>query len=233
MHGRRRAGAFLLAVLAAAAAAQPAQAGGYTIDSAQSVFAVLTHKAGIAASLAHDHLVVAVAPAVTLDFDPLHPETTTCTVVVAADTLEVDAPARRAAWKGRLRDLGLQQGDLPPVPESDRKKVRAAMLGESQLGGAQFPEIRAQMLGLERGAATAAAGEGTWNLVLRLTIRERTLERKVPVSWSEEEGTLAAETYAELQFADFGIEPYSTMLGAIRNDERFHLYVKVVARRAP
>ncbi len=233
MHGRRRAGAFLLAVLAAVAAAEPVQAGEYTLDPARSVFAVLTHKAGIAAGLAHDHLIVAVSPTVTLDFDPMHPEATMFTFVVAVDALEVDAPAVRAAWKGRLHELGLQQGDLPPVPESDRKKVRAAMLGESQLDGAKFPDIRAEMLGLERGAAASAGADAAWNLALRLTIRGRTLERRLPVSWSEKDGTLVAETYTGLRFADFGIEPYSTMLGAIRNDDRFDLYVNVVARPRP
>ena len=165
-----------------------------------------------------------------LDFDRERPEATKFTFAVAVEALEVDAPAARAALAGRLRELGLQKDDLPAVPDSDRKKVRTAMLGESQLDGAKFPEIRAEMLGLERGAAPAAGAEGAWNLALRLTIRGRTLERRLPVSWSEKDGTLAAETYTELHFKDFGIEPYSTMLGAIRNDDRFDLYVNVVAR---
>ncbi len=237
MTGRQQAGAVLLTVLGAAFSASAAPAVEYTIDPAKSTFAVLTHKAGIAAGLAHDHLIVAGAPQVALAFDRERPEATRFTFVVAVATLEVDAPATRAALKGRLRELGLQQDDLPAVPESDRKKVRAAMLGESQLDGAKFPEIRAEVLGLEHGAAATAAapaaGEPGWTLILRLTIRGRTLERRLAATWSEKDGTLAAETYSELHFQDFGIAPYSTMLGAIRNDDRFHLYVSVVARRAP
>lgn len=232
MNGRRGAGAFLLTVFAAAVAAAPAQGAAYRIDTAQSTFAVLTHKAGIASGLAHDHLIVAREPKVTFDFDREHPEATKFDFVVAVDALEVDAPAARAALEGRLRELGLQKDGLPAVPESDRKKVRAAMLGESQLDGARFPEIRAEVLGLERATTATTGGEGAWNLALRVTIRGRTLERNLAVSWSEKEGTLAAETFAELHFKDFGIEPYSTMLGAIRNDDRFHLYVSVVARPA-
>lgn len=233
---RRQAGAALLTLLGAALSALPARAVEYAVDPGRSTFAVLTHKAGIASGLAHDHLIVAGAPKVTLAFDRERPEATKFDFVVAVDALEVDAPAARAALKGRLRELGLQADDLPAVPESDRKKVRAAMLGESQLDGAKFPEIRAEVLGLERGAAaagTAAAADSGWNFVLRLTIRGRTLERRLAATWSEQDGTLTAETYAELHFKDFGIEPYSTMLGAIRNDDRFHLYVSVVARRAP
>ena len=44
---------------------------------------------------------------------------------------------------------------------------------------------------------------------------------------------VTAEIFGEFRFKEFGIEPYSTMLGAIRNDDRFHLYVNTVARRAP
>ena len=250
MTGRRRAGAVLRTILAAVLLASAAQAVEFTLDPGKSTFAVLTHKAGLAAGLAHDHLIVAAAPQVVLDFDRERPEATKFTFVVAVDALEVDAPAARAALQGRLRELGLQKDDLPAVPDSDRKKVRAAMLGESQLDAAKFPEIRAEVLGLERGAAakpstasaaastasaapaTSATAESGWTLVLRLTIRGRTLERRLAATWSETDGTLAAETYTELHFKDFGIEPYSTMLGAIRNDDRFHLYVSVVARRA-
>ena len=64
-------------------------------------------------------------------------------------------------------------------------------------------------------------------------IHGKTVERSLPATWSEKEGTLTAEIWGEYGFEEFGIEPYSTMLGAIRNDDRLHLYVSVVARRAP
>ena len=64
---RRR---LLAMLLTAGGAAAPALAVEYAVDGGRSVFAVLTHKSGIASGLAHDHLIVAVSPAVTLDFDP-------------------------------------------------------------------------------------------------------------------------------------------------------------------
>jgi polyisoprenoid-binding protein YceI len=68
---------------------------------------------------------------------------------------------------------------------------------------------------------------------LRLTIRGRTVERELPATWSAAGGDLSAEVVGEFRWSEFGIEPYSTMFGAIRNDERFHLFVSVFARRAP
>lgn len=217
-----------LAALAPMAAVAADTAAEYTIDSAHSVFAVLTHKAGIGSGLAHDHLVVAAKPTVKLDFDPASPEATKLTFKVGVEALEVDAPGPRAAWKGRFKELGIHSGELPLVSDSDRGKVRAAMLGESQLNGAKFPEIRAEVVALAR----ASAGAG-WNVKLRLTIRGKTIERQLRATWSEQAGTLTAEIHGELHFKDFGIEPYSTLFGAIRNDDLFHLYVNVVAHRAP
>ncbi len=230
MSWRRQAGALLLTVLGAALGALPAQAGEYTLDPGRSVFAVLTHKAGIGAGLAHDHLIVATKPVVALGFDPQAPEATTFTFTVAVEDLDIDAPAPRAAWKDRFKELGIHSGDLPPVADSDRRKVRAAMLGPSQLDSAKFREIRAEVLALARGEGKEAQG---WIVPVRLTIHGQTVERRWPAIWSVTDGVLSAEIVGELRFEEFGIEPYSTMLGAIRNDDRFHLFVSVVARRAP
>ncbi|MDQ1349420.1 MAG: hypothetical protein QG573_2799 [Acidobacteriota bacterium] len=226
MSRRRRPTALLLAFLAGPAFAAPPE---YIVDGTRSLFAVLTHKAGIAAGLAHDHLVVAVQAKTRLEFDPATPEATRFTFSTAADGLEIDAPGPRAAWRGRFKELGIHSGELPPVADSDRTKVRAAMLGASQLDGAKFPEIGAEVVALTRSAPPASG----WIAKVQLVIHGKTVERSLPATWSEKEGTLTAEIWGEFRFLDFGIEPYSTMLGAIRNDDRFHLYVSVVARRAP
>ncbi len=237
MGTRRRLTPILLALLAvplltapAAPAAPAAAPPEYTIDAARSLFAVLTHKAGIASGLAHDHLVVAVPAKTRLDFDSATPEATRFTFAAAVDALEVDAPGPRAAWKGRFRELGIHSGELPPVSDSDRAKVRAAMLGATQLDGAKFPEIRAEVVALTRSASSPGS---EWVAKVHLVIHGKTVERSLPATWSEKEGTLTAEIWGEFRFQEFGIEPHSTMLGAIRNDDRLHLYVSVVARRAP
>ena len=201
----------------------------YAIATGQSFFAVLTHKAGIGSGLAHDHLIVATSPAVKLEFDAAHPEQTTFTFSVATEALEIDAPAARSARKGRFRELGIHSGELPPVSESDRRKVRAAMLGEDQLDSARFPQIRASVTGVSRREAKPSA---EWSVDLQLTIRGKTVERSLPATWSAEGERLTAEIVGEFLFSEFGIEPYSTMLGAIRNDDRFHLFVQILAQAA-
>ena len=208
---------------------------------------MITHKAGIAARLAHDHLVVAASPSLELDFDPQQPASTTFTFVTAVADLDVDPPAARAAWQQRLEELAIHSGDLAPVPDSDRVKVRAAMLSASQLDGAKFPEIRAEVRRIERRAsppqspgdsesaapvAAAKLGDSDWEAAVQLTIHGRAIHRLLQARWSEENGVLVAEVFGEFRFSEFGIDPYSAMLGAVRNADNFHIYVKIEARPA-
>ena len=69
-----------------------------------------------------------------------------------------------------------------------------------------------------------------WTVEVRMTINGKTVERSLPATWSEGSDRLTAEIVGEFLFSEFGIEPYSTMLGAIRNDDRFHLFVQIQAR---
>ena len=235
---RSRALALHLALAAALAGAAGAAAATWKLDAERSAVAVLTHKAGVGARLAHDHLVLAPLAAVALDFDPERPQATRLTLVARADALEIDAPGARQRWGRRLAELGaLGGGGLPAVPEGDRPKVREAMLSRSQLDARGFPEIRAELVALERRPAPAAAAAGErdapgWTARVRLSVRGKTIEKELAARWRVEAGELTAEALGEARFSELGIEPYSTLLGAIRNDDRFHLFVALAARPA-
>jgi len=235
MHcNRARALRLVLALVLALAGAATAAAATWQLDAERSVVAVLTHKAGVGAKLAHEHLVLAPLAGVALDFDPERPAATRVALAVRADALEIDAPAARQRWGRRLVELGALAGEgLKAVPEGDRKKVREAMLSPGQLDAAGFPEIRAELVALERrgGEAGARVALG-WTARVRLTVRGRTIEKELATRWQVEAGELTAEALGEARFSELGIEPYSTLLGAIRNDDLFHLFVALAARPA-
>lgn len=228
----------LLFVLVLAAAAGPAGAAAavapaWSVDLGRSHFSVLTRKAGPAARLAHDHLVVARAPRVELAFDPSAPEAARLSVTIPVQSLDVDPPAARQARSARLRELGLLDADLPAVDEGDRGKVREAMLDEAQLDAARFPTVTAEVTGLtRRGGGEGARVALGWDATVRLTVRGRTIEKKVPARWELVDGELHAEAVAEARFTEFGIEPYSAFFGAVRNADLFHFVVEIVARPA-
>lgn len=224
------AGLLLAATTLAAGAAAAAE---WRLDPARSVFAVLTHKAGFAARLAHDHVVVAVGAKTALDFDPERPQATRFSATANVLALEVDAPASRAGMAPRFAELGALATGLPPVDPDDRVKVRAAMLGRGQLDAADFPELAGELVALApRAGAAAGSATAEGDAQIRLTVRGRTVAKTVRARWRVEGGVLTAEALGEFTFTEFGITPYSAVLGAVRNQDPFQLYVRIVARPA-
>jgi hypothetical protein len=71
-----------------------------------------------------------------------------------------------------------------------------------------------------------------WKLKLGLTIRDETVERLVETC-SQDDENLELQIVKAFRFSDFGIEPYAALLGAIRNDDVFHVFVHVVANHSP
>ncbi len=216
----------------AAAAEPPAAAPTWTVDAASSLFAVLTHKAGLGARLAHDHLVVARGATATLAFDPARPEATGFDFSVPVLALDIDPAAERAAEAPRLRALGALDGELAPVDDEDRTEVREAMLSPRQLFASRFSHVRAELAGLapRTAAAPGPLAEFAWEATVRVSVRDRTVERRVPVRLDIDGSTLRAEALGEFRFTEFGIEPYSAFLGAVRNEDLFHIFVRLVAR---
>ena len=215
-------------LLVAAAGGQTLSAAGVALDAEHSVLAVLTHKAGIASGLAHDHLVTAPLDALRLEFDAAAPEATRATLDLAVERLEIDHFAARANWKVRLRELGAGPEKLDPVTEEDRGKVREAMLGKSQLDAAGSPRLTAELVKLEKADGMKPPFDG--RATIRLTIRGKTVERAIPATWRVEGSGFTVEALGEFRFTEFGIRPYSAALGAVKNDDLFHLYVALASK---
>jgi len=213
--------------------AAPLAAANWRVDAEQSTFAVLTHRAGPAARLAHDHLIVARAPEVELDFDPADPSTARARFVEPVLALDVDPPTERAALGPRLVALGLLGEPFPELDGKEREKVRRSMLSAPQLFAERFPEIRAELASVRRSDPPPDAAPGgastQWQGTLELELRGARAERVIPITWHLDGGTLRAELVATFRFTELGIEPYSAFLGAVRNDDPFQVVVELVA----
>jgi hypothetical protein len=224
----------LVSLLLAAALAAPAAAGAerWRVDLERSSFAVVTARAGVAARLAHDHLVVARGPRCELDFDPADPTATRLSCVQPVLALDADPAAERARLAPRLEVLGVRSGELPPVDDDDRAEIRAAMLAADQLFADRFPELRAELVSLvRRGGGDGARVALGWDARIRVKLRGETVETTAPARFEVDGDTLTAELVAQLRFTDFRIEPYSGVLGTVRVADPFHLYVELVAAR--
>ena len=194
------------------------------IDREASVFAVVTHKAGLAARLAHNHLVVADDYTAQLDFDPERPEATSFRFETPAAKLTVDDPAAQERWYPRIAELGILTEPFGEVSEGDRGKIHESMVSKKQLNVKSHPTLRAEIVGVTEGGGATAEGF-PFTVRLKIEIVGKTVEKAVAGRFERDGNRVRFEAYGELAFTDFGIKPYSAMLGAVKNDDPFHLYV--------
>ena len=216
------------AVLTVSAANQ-ASAADWTVRSSEAVFAVVTHKTGIAAKFAHDHLIVAQDFTAAVSADEKNLEKGTFKISLPVDKLEVDSPALKKKWYPTLESLSILSAPFADISESDRATVRENMLKSDQLDAAKFPTLTAEMTGFLK--ADSKVGKVTFdNLAnIQITIKNKTVKKQVPAKIKVNNGVLEVEATLPLQFSMFEIAPYSAMFGAVGNSNDFNLYVNFKA----
>lgn len=193
----------------------------------KSDFAILTGKEGMASGLAHRHIVVAQEPAVTviLTYAPGATKATqlptggTADVKVQAKTLIVDDMDASKAVRGLYTESGVW-GETDKLDSSIRDKVTENMVSESQLDVEHSPTITGS------GTFSECQPDGVsakCKLSLSVTIRGTTVTKALSMRLSRDGSGVVGQFVAPFTFTEFGIKPYSAMLGAIRVSDEFHL----------
>ncbi len=185
----------------------------YRLDPAETELVAITHPVGLFSGAAHPHAVLARGAEGRIVHDPSDPAASRVEVEVRTDALEVDDPAlrRRYGLAGTLSD-------------ADRRKVAASMRARDQLDVAGFPNISFSS------TAVRPLGEGRLEVSGPLTIRGRSAEIRVPVRVSVEGGVLRGEGTVHVTHAMFGIRPFSTAFGTVRNADGIDLHLTLVGR---
>ncbi|MEM7349647.1 MAG: YceI family protein [Acidobacteriota bacterium] len=222
----------LLVVLALAFSPSLA-AGEVELDPAESVLAVITHKAGIAAKKAHNHLIAAPVSEAKLSFDPAEPMNASFRLDFAAEQLAVDPWDLEQTWYPRLETLGILDEPFTEIADKDRQKIRKSMLSDDQLDAAKFPRISAEVTRLEEGASTHGGVEFPYSAKLRFNVHGQNVEKTVAARYELEGAILKVEALGTFQFTEFGIEPFSAFFGAVKNEDGFHLYLNLAGTVAP
>ena len=128
-------------------------------------------------------------------------------IEVPVFSIEVEEETIRATFFARsLRVLhAIEAGSPKPGKLSDRdKKTIESNIASDVLQSARYPEIRFE--GTRSGEAQQISIEGTLSIAGR--------SRKVRLEARKQDGTWNAET--TIHQPDFGIKPYSAMLGALK-----------------
>jgi polyisoprenoid-binding protein YceI len=211
---RRRPGMAWAAASAALLVLGPgvAWSGTFRIDPERTRLAVRTHRDGLGSGLAHDHVVEASEVTGRVEYDADRPDASSVTVEARTASLRVDEPAAR-------RRLGVE-GDLS---ESQRADVSKAMRAADQLDVARHPTIRFAS------TRVVTDGDGRLRVTGSLTLRGVTREVSFPATVALEGGVLRGRATLTFLQSSFGYQPYSALLGAIRNKDEVALHVDLVA----
>ncbi len=202
----------------------------FAVAPEDSVLAVVTHKGGAAARLAHDHLVLAADAPTELEFSPRNPGGARFAAEIRVEGLQVDDPASQERWYPRLAELRILAEPFKRPSESDRAKIRRAMLSEEQLDLASHPTLEVRLVAVREEPATVGDVAFTHAVDVAWTIRGVEVQRPAAARWEEKEGVVMIEAVGALRFTDFVIQPYSAVLGAVRNQDEFHVYLRLVGR---
>lgn len=211
---------------------------GATFDTVQhdSLFSVVVYKEGVASGFAHNHLVFAKAPRITRfevpDGKPIENGSFTAEADVAQIFSDDYTVSRQ--WIPTLQKAGLISDDveLSEIKAKNRADIEETMRGDSQLDQAKFPKITFSLKGLT--AKNSALGElkTTHEGTIAVTIHGVTREIKAPVRLELVGNDLSVLCSAPMLFTDFGIEPVSTALGMVRNQNQFQLFVMIKAHKS-
>ena len=199
------------------------------VNEADSIFAIVIHRAGVAASLAHNHLICASSYKSEAAFDPEHPEQARFRMSFPATALVVDDPKIKARWFSVIQGLGILEEPFQEMSEKDRQTVREHMLAEDQLDARNYPEISAELKALHPITARHGQTQFKYQAVVALSVHGKTVERPVAANIEFNGGKVHVTAVGTYRFTDFGIRPYSAFLGSIRNKDEFHIFVDAEA----
>ncbi len=177
----------------------------YALDTRDSLLYLTVFKddATLAAGLSHDHAIRAAAWSGRVRLDPADLSGCEIDVSLPVAALVVDEP-----WMRRVAGL---EGELP---EGVRDSVRKNMLREEQLHAAAHPTLS---FSATRCTPTRIEGD--------LTIRGVTRRIAMPARLTATPGALSLTGEVFILATDFGFEPFSAMMGALKNQDRMRLSV--------
>ena len=217
-----------LSLLLALVSSDGTQADDFAVDSARSLFAVVTHRGGAAARLAHNHLITASQFEASLTFEEGNLGSLKLALEVPVDSLVVDDEFVRRRWAPRIAELGIEDKLGSPGPR-DRRKIRKTMLGDGQLAANDYSAITAT-------SRKVAESEIDWcphgsleaDVEIQIRGETRNVQFDICVDTTKE-GSIAIEAVGTSSFTDFGIRPYSGVLGTVKNKDEIDFYAYIIA----
>jgi len=197
----------------------------FALKSEDSVFAIVTHKRGLASAFAHNHFIAARQFDAKLKADPNQLNKGEFQFKTKAAELEVDRPDLQKRWFPFVQSIGWLNQPFASLSDSNRDTIRENMLGDDQLNERKFSEITARVEKISESPAQVGEKKFSKQATVAITIRGVTVTHEFAANLNLQGQELLAEAAGSLKFSEFGITPYSAMMGAVGNEDSFALLV--------
>lgn len=193
-----------------APAAAPAAAD-YTLDPGKGSLYVQVFKEGstIASGLSHDHVMSATGWNGTVHWDPADPSACKVDIRVPVSGLRVDDEATRK-----------RVGYDVMLDADQREEVKSNMLAAGQLDARRFSDITFTATGCE------AAGDRV-KVTGKLSVHGVAKSVASTMKITSDGSTFSAAGTFTAKATDFGFQPYSALLGALKNQNEMKFTVDV------
>ena len=190
---------------------EPAAARSWALSAQKSRLLVRVYRDPdtMGAGLSHDHVILARSLSGSVTWHPTDPTACDIQVRLPVRQLDPDPPRLRAR-------LGLE-GTLS---EKQRGQVKKHMLADDQLHGDAHSHITFT-------ATSCAATEGAVVVNGKLTIRGETRSVQTILQVDLSDGFHAAGTLP-IRATQFGFEPYTALMGALKNQDEMTLDIRLV-----
>ena len=180
----------------------------FRLDAVESNVWILVDKAGPLASFGHRHVIEV---GHLQGFASVNPGAATrADVRFTVRSLEVDRPAA-------LKRFGINE----KISDADRKGTRNHMLGESVLDAERYPWVNLQI-----NLARTRAGSEPLKAILQLHGTQKTLSLTATLAHPAQTWRVAGGF--SIRQTNFGITPYSIMLGALRVKDKIEIRYDLV-----
>ena len=162
----------------------------------------------LGAGLSHDHVMISKDFTGSATFDQSDPGPCSISITVPVSSLDVDPDYMRQAV-----------GYDTMLTASQREDVKSNMLAENQLNAAAHPNITFQST-----SCTASSISGN------LTIRGQTQPVTMEAAITEDGEQLTARGSLIIRATQFGFQPYSALLGQLKNRDDMTLTISLQSR---
>ena len=209
---------FMMSLMSLEAAPQE-----YTLNSKGSNLYVTVYKdnSTLLSAAAHNHAIRATNLTSSIKWDA--EDLTSCAINISLNVaeLEVDSEQSRSLAASKEKDPKIRKGFEKSISDSDRKAVRKNMLSKGQLDGETHKTIDFK--------STSCTDKSiTGDFTLHGVTKSITMPARITVDNAKATKFSMSGSFP-ITTSEYGFEPYSGMGGAVKNQDKMTIHVRIKA----